>query len=89
MRRPHLLCLSEPKVLAQHDEVIYVPITLTGTKTMEPDLIIFVHIRHEAVLGSGVERSPDVVPIFSDARETNTQQRFRIVDHGIDGLCRF
>jgi hypothetical protein len=26
---------------------------------------------------------------FFDARETNTQQRFRIVDHGIDGRCRF
>ena len=56
---------------------------------MEPDLIIFVDVRHEAVLGIGVERAPGVVPIFSDARETNPQKRFRIVDHGIDGRGRF
>jgi hypothetical protein len=36
-----------------------------------------------------VEWAWGIIPIFFDALETNTKQRFNIVDDGIDGRCRF
>jgi hypothetical protein len=67
----HTCCaLSERIFHAQHDQVVNVPIALTGTETMEPDLIILVDIHHETVLGIDVERAQGAVPIFPDARET-------------------
>jgi hypothetical protein len=84
MLSPNLLCRSEPRFLPQHYHVVNVPISLTGTETMEPDLIIFIDIRHETVFGVCVKWAWGVIPIFFDARETNTKQRFSIVDDRID-----
>jgi hypothetical protein len=56
---------------------------------MEPDLIILIDIHHETVFGVSVEWAEGTIPIFFDPLETNTKQRFSIVDYGIDVRCRF
>ena len=55
MLSPNLLCLSEPAFLPQHDHVVNVPISLTRTETMEPDLILFIDIHHQTIFGVSVE----------------------------------
>jgi hypothetical protein len=89
MLSPNLLCLSEAAFLPQHHQVVNVPISLTRTETMEPDLILFIDIHHQTFFGVSVKWAFGTIPIFFDILETNTKQRFSIVDCGIDVRCRF
>jgi hypothetical protein len=74
MLGPNLLRLAEPVFVPQHDHIVNIPVSLTGSEVMEPDLIIFVYIHHETLFGVGVKWAKGIIPIFSDALETNTQQ---------------
>jgi hypothetical protein len=89
MLSPNLLCLSEPAFFPQHYNVVNVPISLTRTETMEPDLILFIDIHHQTIFGVSVKWAYGTIPIFFDVLEMNTKQRFSIVDDGFDVRCRF
>jgi hypothetical protein len=89
MLSPNLLCRSEPAFLPQHYHVVNVPISLTRTETVDPDLILFIDIHHQTFFGVSVEWALGTIPIFFDVLETNTKQRFSKAGYGIDVRCRF